>query len=112
VDASPPGALYTGLKFAQRNRIAISFVVVVITVLSIGLVSTAIFAMRSVRAEKLAENETRISQVELARATEIKALLTEMLLSISPEVAQGRDTTILRMILEGTAKRIEQGEIE
>lgn len=111
VEASPPSVSYTAIKFARRNRVALSFVLSLIMVLCLGMVGTGVFAVRSVRAERAAAEEARVAQVELSRATEIKGLLSGMLNSMNPNVAQGQDTTLLRSILQSAAERVDQDQI-
>lgn len=62
--------------------------------------------------ELLAVEQTEIATRELARALEIKGLITEMLQSVTPEQAQGADITLLRGILDMTSKRLADDVIE
>jgi tetratricopeptide (TPR) repeat protein len=61
--------------------------------------------------EQRAVAEAERAERELARATEIKRLITEMLTSVSPEHAQGADTKLLKGILDDAAGRLASGEI-
>ncbi|MDF1729771.1 MAG: serine/threonine-protein kinase, partial [Sulfitobacter sp.] len=55
-------------------------------------------------AAELAEAQTK---VELARANEVKKLITDMLGGASPAVARGADTSLLEEILNGTRQRLK-----
>ena len=57
--------------------------------------------IRAAAAEQKALTEARMSE-------QVATFMREMLMGISPNVAQGRDTTMLREILESTAKRLDQ----
>ena len=62
--------------------------------------------------EARAVEETANTQRELTRALEIKRLITEMLTSVSPEVAKGADTKLLEGILGSASKRLLDGTIQ
>ncbi|HEY0456200.1 MAG TPA: serine/threonine-protein kinase, partial [Verrucomicrobiae bacterium] len=57
-------------------------------------------------AAKQAVSEKKVAQTELSRSREIVRFLKEMLANVGPSVALGRDTVLLREILDNTAKRI------
>tara|TARA_R110002126_G_scaffold1402_8_gene7976 strand:+ start:5521 stop:8715 length:3195 start_codon:yes stop_codon:yes gene_type:complete len=67
---------------------------------------------RALDAEQVARDKEALAVEEGRRAVEIKTLLVEMLGSVSPKVALGADTTLLRGILDDTAGRLERGEVE
>lgn len=104
IEASPPSAAYRARKFVRRHRVGLGIGTTFAVALGFGVAGTVVFAVRSAQAEKAAV-------AELARANEIKQLLTEMLTSISPDVALGRDSTLLRAVLDQTAARVRDGQI-
>ncbi len=61
--------------------------------------------------EQKAVEEKAKAERELARATEIKRLIREMLTSVDPEKAQGADTTMLKGLLDDAAARLAKGEV-
>ena len=67
--------------------------------------------LRAQENEQRALKQKEIAERELARATEIRQLITEMLQSVDPFEAQGADTTLLRGILDDTSQRLADGEI-
>ena len=112
VEARPPTVRYRAAKFAGRHRVGLAFGSALLISLILGLIGTTAFALRAQRLGSIATIESATARVELARATEIKGLLSGMLSSLSPEIAMGRDTTILKVLLEATAERIRDGQIE
>tara|TARA_R110002073_G_scaffold77541_3_gene187766 strand:+ start:3551 stop:6751 length:3201 start_codon:yes stop_codon:yes gene_type:complete len=62
--------------------------------------------------ERLAIEQTEIAERELARAVEIKNLITEMLQSVDPDQARGADITLLKGILDTASKRLTDGAIQ
>ncbi len=62
--------------------------------------------------EQRAVEQTEVAERELARAVEIKRLITEMLQSIDPEQAKGADITLLKGILDTASKRLAEDAIE
>lgn len=139
VTAGPPLARYRLAKFVKRNKLQVIAGTAVIAALVVALVGTSlgmIWAWREqaraddqsrrataaaqkesearVQAQENAEravSQKKIAERELARATEIKELITQMLQSVDPRVAQGADTTLLRGILDDAAGRLAGGEI-
>ena len=90
--ARPPSAAYQVRKFAQRHRPLVLGVAATSLALIAGLiVSTALFF----RAER-----------EKKTAQEVAKFLSSMLEGVGAQVAQGRDTALLRDILAKTTERI------
>ncbi len=125
VVAGPPSAGYKMRKFVKRNRGQVVAGGVIAVLLVLGVVGTSsgmVRATASARAEKAAKlkavaneqkaiEETAKAERELARATEIKRLITDILQSVSPEKAKGADTTLLRGILDEASARLETDTI-
>jgi tetratricopeptide (TPR) repeat protein len=104
VTASPPSAAYKLKKLVRRNKGAFTAAAVVFLALTLGVIGTT-WGMVSAAAE--AERAER----ELARASEVKQLITEMLRGVEPAVARTADTTLLKGILDDAAARLAAGEI-
>ena len=92
VSARPPSRLYKFQKTAQRNRLLFMGigVIAILLVVSLIVVSAALAQERRSRSE----------------ARQVKEFLEEMLQGVGPNVALGRDTTILTQILVQTAARV------
>lgn len=112
VEATPPSTAYAARKFVRRHKVGFVFGSALVLVLLLGLAGTTAFAVRSQRLGAIAAAEAEAARLELRRATEIKALLNGMLSSLSPEIAKGRDTTVLRSLLDTAAERVRAGQIE
>jgi tetratricopeptide (TPR) repeat protein len=139
VEAAPPSRAYRARKFVRRHRAGVLAAALVALALMVGISSTtwglvwalderdradrnAAAALAASESEAQARVEAEASATrataeaeraerELTRAREVKRFITEMLASVKPETAQGRDTVLLREILDGAARRIEAGEI-
>ena len=111
VSAMPPSATYRLRKFVRRNKGMVTAAAVVALALSLGLAGTAWgwrYALGEKRRAEKAEKET---SRELARAIEVQKIITEMITGITPQDARGADTTLLRQIVDRTARRLTTGEI-
>jgi serine/threonine protein kinase len=97
--ARPPSALYRLQKSVQRNKLAFTAAAVVAAALVIGLtVSTWMFFK--------AQAEKKKAQTEAAKSQQVARFLEDMLKGVGPSVALGRDTTMLREIVDKTTERI------
>jgi len=127
VIASPPSAGYRAGKFVKRNKMAVIAGGVILSALLIGTVGTAIGFVRATRAEGravqaaaeadtargleaqqrlLAEERAEEARIERDKAERVAGFLTDMLMGVGAQVAQGADTTLLRGILEKTGERV------
>jgi eukaryotic-like serine/threonine-protein kinase len=100
--ARPPSRLYEFQKTVQRHKVGFAATAAVITALATGvLVSTWQFVKeRTARQLAVAAEQ---------RAETISRFLKDMLKGVDPIVALGRDTKLLRDILDKTAERIGKG---
>ena len=93
ITARPPSALYQLSKFTRRNRGLVIGGVAVLLALVAGLVGTS---MGFVRASSEAETASRTA-----------VFFKSMLRGVDPAVAQGRDTTLFKVLLDDTAERLD-----
>jgi serine/threonine protein kinase len=97
--ARPPSALYRFHKMVRRHKLAFAAATFVAASLVIGLtVSTWLFFK--------AQTEKKKAQTEAAKSQQVARFLEDMLTGVGPSVAVGRDTTMLREILDKTVERI------
>jgi tetratricopeptide (TPR) repeat protein len=97
--AGPPGAFYRTRKFVRRHRVGVALAGSITGALIIGLAVSLIgFAKARRERDRAVEAEMRRSQVA--------KFLEDMLQGVGPSVALGRDTTLLREILDKTAARV------
>lgn len=99
VVARPPTALYRLQKFVRRNQVACSASAAVAIATVAGLaVSTGLF-FREQAARREADREAQ-------RSKQVAHFLEDMLKGVGPGVALGRDTALLREILDKTLTRV------
>ncbi len=108
--AAPPSTTYKLRKLVRRHRTLFASLSAVAAVL-IGatVVSTSLFVK--------AERESARARVETRKSEQVATFLTDMLRGVGPAVARGRDTQMLREILDTTAERVgaelaDQPEVE
>lgn len=92
VSARPPTAFYRFRKIVRRNRLLFAGIGIIAALLVASLVVVSAFLTKE-----------RQSQRE---AKQVKQFLEEMLQGVGPNVALGRDTAILREILDQAATRV------
>ncbi|MEY2409173.1 MAG: eukaryotic-like serine/threonine-protein kinase [Verrucomicrobiota bacterium] len=120
VMACPPSNLYRFQKMVRRNKLvfAAGMSVAAALVIGLGVASWMFFQeraalKRAVSAERAqtflrqkAEAEERNAVAEAAKSKQVAQFLQDMLKGVAPSVARGRDTTLLREILDQTAARL------
>ncbi len=113
VNACPPSNFYRFQKLVWRNKLAFAAAGAVAASLLMGLgISTWMFFQE--RAAKQEQARLRLqaqaneqkAQTEAAKSDQVAGFLEEMLQGVGPSVALGRDTTILREIMEKAAARV------
>ena len=121
VMAGPPTAVYRFYKFARRNKTLLGAGAAVAAVLVIASLVSSALAYRAIRAErelrqvadaemkqrKRAETNSQKAIDEATKSAQFATLLQGMLQRVGPSVALGRDTELLKEILDETAERIE-----
>src|SRR5256885_2159228 len=65
--------------------------------------------VRAEQSSKQAEANERKAQGEAIKSQQVAEFLKDMLKGVGPQIAQGRDTTMLREIVDKTAVRASQG---
>ncbi len=101
VMASPPSRSYQFQKLVRRNMVAFAAAGAVGLALAVGAVVSSQEAVRARRAERV---QTRLRSQAQTEA----AILEDMLSGAGPSAARGRDTTMLREILDKTAERVRR----
>jgi serine/threonine protein kinase/tetratricopeptide (TPR) repeat protein len=115
VVARPPTGLYRLQKSVRRNKGAFAAATAIAVVLLIGVVVSTWQAIRATRAvreqvrlRQRAETDEKKAQTEAARSEQTAQFLKDMLRGVTPRTALGRDTTMLREILDKTAERVDK----
>jgi eukaryotic-like serine/threonine-protein kinase len=107
VDASPPSATYRLRRFIRQYRRALSITAVVALLLTVTTVLSIREALRARRAEVAAVTAEGVANTEAAKSRQVANFLETVLQGVGPVVAMGRDTTVLREILERTRQRLD-----
>ena len=108
--AAPPSALYRLQKFASRNRAAVIASAAIVALLVAGIAGTTFGLLRAQARRAEADAARRESQSQKETAEQVLSVFQQMLKGIKAEVARGRDTALLKEILDKTRDRVEAGE--
>ncbi|MGZ4973225.1 MAG: protein kinase domain-containing protein, partial [Limisphaerales bacterium] len=100
VAARPPGTLYKFQKFTRRNRIAVAAIAAV----TLALIAGTVISLWQARQARQAEQRSR---ADSARSRQVAQLLKNLLAGVGPSAAMGRDTTLLREILDKSAAQLK-----
>ena len=96
VSARPHSRVYLATRFVKRNKGAVAATCAVLAVLLAGLASTSLFFLKEKEAAEIARKEAERSRM-------VSEILTNTLQSAGVSFSLGRDSTMLRDILEETA---------
>ncbi len=108
VQACPASAIYRFRKFAQRHKIGVAASLAVAVAVLVGVGGTTAGMIWALRERKAAEVNAAQARTEAARSAQVAHFLKDMLQGVAPSKALGRDTAMLREIVDNTAKRIDQ----
>jgi len=111
--ARPPSSTYRLQKLVRRNRIVFVIAASVTAALVFGLVISGWSLAKEKKSRQEAENSRsqavaneKKALAEAAKSQQIARFLGDMLEGVGPSVALGRDTAILREILDKAADRV------
>jgi len=99
ISARPPSKFYKLQKTVLRNKLLFASVGVIALLLVVGLIVVSVALAR----ERQSRREADAASVKSQQVTKF---LEAMLNGVGPSVARGRDTTMLREILDETAERV------
>ncbi len=116
VSARPPSRLYRLKKLIRRNQLLFVCLAGALLLLVTSLIVATASLAKEHRARSeadaalaQAQKDKATAQTEAAKSQQITRFLQEMLQGVGPAVAVGRDTTMLREILDRTASRVGEG---
>ena len=95
--AAPPSTSYRLKKLVRRHKVAATTGALIAASLVLGLIGTTLGMLRAERQRRAAD--------------EIAGFMKEILEGVTPSVALGRDTTMLKEMMMRAASRIERGAI-
>ena len=101
VVARPPSGAYRFQKLVRRNKGVFAGVGAVLLMMVLGVVASTWQAVRASRAERAQAREKQIAKAEAD-------LLKKMLQGVGPSFAKGRDTQMLKEILDQTTGSMEK----
>ncbi len=107
VRARPDTRRYRARKFVERNTPAVMASTVAVLVLLASGVGGAMLTLQANRARDTARVAQREAETQRTAAQQMNTLLRDMLASVDPVIAQGRDVTVMRGILDETVTRID-----
>jgi hypothetical protein len=106
VQARRPTRTYRMRKFARRHKVGVLAGVSIAAAVLLGLTLASLGLVQARRQAEIARTQARIASTQAIRSEQVALFLKEMLEGVEPSVAQGRDTTLMREILDKTARRI------
>jgi serine/threonine protein kinase/tetratricopeptide (TPR) repeat protein len=98
VDAAPPSATYRLRKFVRRRRGLVVSLGAVGLALLVGLAGTTIGLVQAIQSGEAERKAREAEGIERKRAEATTQFLQEMITSIDPERAQGRELTVKELI--------------
>ena len=108
VVARPPSRLYEFQKTVRRHKFGFAAAAALITLLAVGALVSTLEAIRATQAEREQAHLRYAAEAEAAKSRQVSEFLKDMLAGVGPSVALGRDTKLLREILDKTAERISR----
>jgi serine/threonine protein kinase/tetratricopeptide (TPR) repeat protein len=112
VTAAPPSTAYRVSKFVRRHRAAVTVAAALTILLLGGITGTSYGLLRAEQRRREAVRERLEAEAQKATAEQVVTVFQDMLKSVRADVAQGRDTTVLRQMVDRTRDRIEAGEFK
>jgi tetratricopeptide (TPR) repeat protein len=106
VEACPPSASYRIRKFANRHKLGVAAGVAIAAAVLVGIGGTTGGMIWALQERKAAQTSAALATVQAARSDQVAHFLVDMLQGVAPSVAQGRDTTMLKEIVDQTANRV------
>jgi eukaryotic-like serine/threonine-protein kinase len=106
VAARPPSRLYRFRKLVQRNKVMVAAAAAVMLALVLGLTSSLWALAKERAARRQAHGAEQTARTAAGKSQEVAQFLKDMLQGVGPSVARGRDTAMLREILDKTAARV------
>jgi len=98
--AAPDRAAYRARLFVRRNRVATALATTALAALVGGGVAATLGWVE-------ARAQFEASQRQLARTEELLRFTKDTVLGVTPEVAREADTTVMRLVLSESARRLE-----
>jgi serine/threonine-protein kinase len=111
VRAHETGAWAEARKWVQRNKALSGAMSLAVAALVVGLFVSLALKAQSDASSVRAENSAQVASDERDRALTIASFLEDTLTGVGPSIARGRDTTMLREMMDGALSRLNKGEL-
>jgi tetratricopeptide (TPR) repeat protein len=108
VQACPVSAMYRMRKFARRHKFGVAAGAAVAAAVLVGVAGTTGGMIWALRERKAAQSSADHATTQAERSDQVAHFLEEMLHGVGPSVAMGRDTTMLREIVDRTTDRVDK----
>ncbi len=108
VVAGPPSMVYKLGKFVRRNRVGVLAGSIVGVALLAGLSLATVGLVQANKARIVLEDERNAAERARAKSESMSRFLEEMLRSVDPSKAQGREVSV-RYLLDEAVKKIGEG---
>ena len=106
ISARPPSKLYKLQKTVLRNKLLFAGVGVIALLLVTSLIVVSASLARERWSRREAETAKAKAEAASVKSQQVTKFLEDMLNGVGPSVALGRDTTMMREILNRTAERV------
>jgi eukaryotic-like serine/threonine-protein kinase len=103
--AAPPSALYRARKFVKRRRGLVAALGAVACMMVVAIIGTSVGFLEARTAAAAERSAREAATVQRERAERTAAFLHDMLASVDPETARGREITV-KEILDTAAARL------
>ena len=107
VSARPPSSAYRFRKFIRRHKLGFAAGAAVALSLIAGLVTASVLLVRERAARERAVAAEATQSVLRRQSEQVAQFLTDMLNGVGPSVALGRDTALMRDILDRTTRHLD-----
>jgi serine/threonine protein kinase len=108
VQACPVSAMYRFRKFARRHKLGVAASVAIAVAVLVGVIGTSYGLIWALRERKAAQASAAHAETEAVRSEQVAQFLKDMLKGVAPSKALGRDTAMLREIVDETANRVDK----
>lgn len=106
VVARPSSNGYRLRRWAKRHKFAVAAGSSIVAALLVGLALTTWQAVRATRAEQEQARLRKSAETEVARSKQVSLFLQTTLAALDPNISAGRDTALLRLILDSAGQRV------
>jgi len=108
VEAYPVSAMYRFRKFARRHKLGVAASIVATAAVLLGVAGTTVGMIWALHEREAEQASAARATTQAERSDQVAHFLEDMLRGVAPSVALGRDTTMLREIVDKTANRIDK----